>query len=316
MLMLFTPERSKAFSGAHQCVAVSSDLDELDGVSYVIAPQCMTASPATHLALASIPGLTVLDQGRLLVISCEAELAAHYTAHVPVPGQFSLLQPYQAVAAGSSPNDALPGAAQIVSRPAADASGAEAMLSHADAHAAATADAEAELDASRTARSAEQPISRRKRNRKASKALNEAETEVRLAASQLALPGSKIPCCRGLALRRCATLRCAVHRPLSDMPHSGRHSWLHRPPCSGGSRQTARQRRHVRSRPPCIHGAVCCQLIDRQMGLFREGRKQWAVSQAARCRVSQGAPAPVRQPRPVATATGTSQNLISQLSAT
>ena len=183
-------------------------LDEQD--CRIFAPQCMTASPATHLALASIPGLTVLDQGRFVVISCEAELAAHYTAHVPAPSQFSLLQPYQAVAAGSGPNDALPGAAQIVSRPAADASGAAAVLPHADAHAAATADAEAEPDASRTARSAEQPISRRKRKRKASKALNEAETEVRPAASQLAPPGDKFALPQpGFAMLCDAALRCA-----------------------------------------------------------------------------------------------------------
>lgn len=38
------------------------------------------------------------DAGQVVILSCEAEIAASYTHHSPVPGQFSLAVPYQASA--------------------------------------------------------------------------------------------------------------------------------------------------------------------------------------------------------------------------
>ena len=59
----------------------------------------MKASPPSSHQIVQLPGLAVLDHGRLVVLDCEVELAAHYTAHIPSPGQFTLQQPYQAPAA-------------------------------------------------------------------------------------------------------------------------------------------------------------------------------------------------------------------------
>ena len=59
----------------------------------------MKASPPTSCQIVQLPGVAVIDDGRLLVLNCEVELATHYTAHAPAAGQFALQQPYQTSAA-------------------------------------------------------------------------------------------------------------------------------------------------------------------------------------------------------------------------
>jgi len=44
-----------------------------------------------------------LEDGRVVVISCEAEITNHYTHHRPVPDQFTVAAPYQAPAATAAP---------------------------------------------------------------------------------------------------------------------------------------------------------------------------------------------------------------------
>lgn len=57
------------------------------------SPPCMLSTPPN--------GIISLLKGRLLVLSCEAEIAAHYTDHTPLSGQFSVVRPYQQPAAAA-----------------------------------------------------------------------------------------------------------------------------------------------------------------------------------------------------------------------
>ena len=214
----------------------------------------MKASPAGIHSIAPLPGLVVLDQGRVIVLSCEAELAAQYTAHAPAAGQFSLSQPYQTLAAETKPTDALPHSSFDIRRPAAVTSGAAETPPHCHAddgiHGAEDADAAATPQASGAAHPVPQPASRRKRKRKAAKAQNEAEIEVQLGLYRSRRASSPLYC-RGLTRARSATPCCVVCRLLDGMPHSSRPSRLRRPPCSSGSQRAAQLRRAARSQPLC-----------------------------------------------------------------
>jgi len=135
---------------------------------------------AHGISIAQLPGLAVLDQGRVVVLSCEAELAAHYTAHAPAAGQFSLQQPYQATAIANVPLDAPQHAARGVSRPAASANGAAETPpgdygTPSEPHSLRTG---ADTAGCVTGQPGQQPVARRERKRKAVKAPNQAESEV------------------------------------------------------------------------------------------------------------------------------------------
>ena len=137
------------------------------------------------LDLAPLPGLAVQLDGKLIVLECQTELAAHYTDNCPVPGQFCLAEPYQKRAAvlDLSPAhrtgcDAPASSITTDHLQALPKSTSEASLSAAQRAAAesAAAGVPGEPDAlSQTSQGA-----RRKRKRKAERAPNAGEQQVLL----------------------------------------------------------------------------------------------------------------------------------------
>ena len=198
--------------------------------------QCMTARPAHSISIAELPGVAVLDHGRLVVLSCEAELAAHYTAHAPAPGQFSLQQPYQATAGQDVPEHAPVLAARSVIRFAASASGAvETPPGGCDeASETAPSDAPAGTAGRVTTQPTEKPVARRKRKRKAAKAPNEAEGEVGpgCVAAEAQIDSDpvgvwRLHCLAEQMLRRAqAARRHATFRPALEAAQAALQQWL------------------------------------------------------------------------------------------
>ncbi len=112
----------------------------------------------------------MLDHGRLVVLDCEIELAAHYTAHAPVPGQFVLQQPYQ------SPAVTAPVPKHATPQLGTNESGCREAEDDARIPLAASRDGGDEDD---DLEAAVLPGQRRKRKRKPAKAPNEAQVAVR-----------------------------------------------------------------------------------------------------------------------------------------
>ena len=148
----------------------------------------------THASVvpAGLPGFTILFGGKLVVLSAETEIAAHYLDHVPAPGQFRLDRPYQQPAPGPTPDQAVhrPGekaaTGQVLStpepangafkRPAAEkiaSNNAYDTLNDGNSPAGAPA-AEAEPNEATAA-----PATRRKRKRTKAREANAAEQQVR-----------------------------------------------------------------------------------------------------------------------------------------
>jgi len=210
----------------------------------------MTTRPAPGLSIAQLPGLAVLDQARLVVLSCEDEVAAHYTAHFPVAGQSSLAQPYQATAVADAQNDAASNAAHSVSRPAASASDAVDTLpgGYDEASAAISLDADPGTAGCVTGHPRGQPAARRKRKRKAAKAPNEAESEV---CSGRVVARARVDLDTVYPVHAEVSMCCVMRRPPAGMPHSGLRSRPRRQPCSSGSQPAAQWRHLAHYKPPC-----------------------------------------------------------------
>ena len=147
------------------------------GTALIATQSCMDiSSPSSH-QIAPLSGLAVLHHGRLVVLDCETELAAHYTAHAPAPGQFRLRQSYQASAATAPVPQHL--------TPQSDTNDSRCGQAEDDACAPSTASREdggfqGGLEASVL------PGGRRKRKRKVARAPNEAQAAVRHLCSRLA----------------------------------------------------------------------------------------------------------------------------------